>query len=364
MYSRDMTRNPAPPAATGAGAHPEAVENALLAALRDGMPVGSVARLEALLQEHVAAIPRARFEVEKGLSRSGTSDVASFRGSFFDFLMGRFLPALERAILAAAPLPSMAADAAPAGDPPLNLVEAAELLVAVTRLLERRGVSTEFALNIADSVMQAVGAFGQALSASLAEPDPPDMRRLARELGKLELLRWLLEILEAHEHRRTISTQLQVSARQALRRATATIASFLTDAHILARRDTAAVTAEIEDLVTLVLLLVDTEQESAEAEAGNPFFRALSREEIAAFAAQATALAERMFDELDAFAAGTSQDDTLARPLRQVMQLSSFAGRLAAHVALDEIAELRRVIARRLAALEARMGGRPRIQRD
>jgi hypothetical protein len=359
-----MTQPPPPPHDAGAGAHPEAVENALLAALRDGVPVGSVARLEALIEAQVATIPRARLEVEKGLSRSRTSDVASFRGSFFEFLIGRFLPDLERAILDAAPLPHLSADQAAADGPALNLVEAAELLVSVTHLLARRGISTEFVSNIADAVLLAVGGFGQALSAALAEPGPPDMRLLARELGKLELLRWLLEILQATEHRRTISTQLQVSARQALRRATATIESFLADAHIMARRDTASVTAEIEDLVTLVLLLLDAERESEEAEADNPFFRALSRDEIAAFATQATALAERMFDELDAFAAGTSDQDTLERPLRQVMQLSSFAGRLEAHVALDEIAALRRAIARRLAALEARMGGRPRIMRD
>jgi len=359
-----MTQDPARPARAGAGAHPEVVENALLAALRDGVPVGSLARLAALLQEHVEAIPRARFEVEKGLSRSRTSDMASFRGSFFDFLMGRFLPDLERAILAAAPVPRLAADPVSTDGPALNVVEAAELLVAIVRLLERRGVSTSFVLTIADSVMQDVGAFGQTLSAALDGPSPPDMRRLAHELGKLELLRWLLEILEATDHRRTISTQLQVSARLALRRATKTIERFLTDAHVTARRETASVTGEIEDLVALVLLLLDTERESAEAEADNPFFRALSREEIAAFASQATALAERMFDELDAFAAGTSEDDTMARPLRQVMQLSSFAGRLEAHVALEEIAALRRVIARRLAALETRMGGRPRIMRD
>jgi hypothetical protein len=359
-----MTQDPAGPAPASAGPHPELVENALAAVLRDGVPVGSVSRLETLLQDHVAAIPRARFEVEKGLSRSSTSDVASFRGSFFDFLLGRFLPDLERAILAAAPVPRLAADTIAADGLALNVVEAAELLVAIVRLLERRGISTGCVLTIAETVMQDVAAFGQALSTALDGPNPPDMRRVAHELGKLELLRWLLEILQATDHRRTISTQLQVSARRALRRATRTIERFMSDAHVMARRETAAVTAEIEDLVTLVLLLLDTERESADAEADNPFFRALSREEIAAFAAQATALAERMFDELDAFAAGTSEADTMARPLRQVMQLSSFAGRLEAHVALDEIAALRHVIARRLAALEARMGGRPRIMRE
>jgi len=125
-----MTQDPAGPAPASAGPHPELVENALAAVLRDGVPVGSVSRLETLLQDHVAAIPRARFEVEKGLSRSSTSDVASFRGSFFDFLLGRFLPDLERAILAAAPVPRLAADTIAADGLALNVVEAAELLVA------------------------------------------------------------------------------------------------------------------------------------------------------------------------------------------------------------------------------------------
>ena len=232
------------------------------------------------------------------------------------------------------------------------------------RLMARRGLASEAAVGIADALVEAVTAFGDALSAALERDETPDMRRLTREVAKLELLRWLLEILETREHHRTLSTQLQVAARRALHRATAAIARFLELRHADTRVETAQVTGEIEDLVTLVLVLVETEQESQAAEGRNPFFHALSREEIAAFAAAAEALAQLMFDELDAFAAGTSEAATMERPLRQVMQLSSFAGRLGAHVTLAEITRLRQTIARRLAALEARLGGRPRILRD
>ena len=353
--------------AYGAGDHPEMLENALIVALRIGVPVGTVADLTALIEAELGALPRVFLEAEKGLSRSGVSGVAAFRGSFFDFLRREFLPNLEHAILAAAPLPTLAANEVqpPTQDPSssFNIVEAAELLVLLTALLAHRGITTEIKIGIADAIIDAVAAFVAALSTALDGSDPPDMHRLTREVGKLELLRWLLEILETEDHRRTLSTQLQVAARKALRRATAAIERFLKLRHADTRLETAGVTAEIEDLVTLVLVLVDAERESASAEADNPFFRALSREEIAAFAAQATALAELMFDELDEFAAGTSHADTLERPLRQVMQLSSFAGRLEAHVALAEIANLRQAIARRLAALETRMGGRPRIVR-
>lgn len=351
----------AQPSQSGAGAHPEALENALLEALRAGLPIGSVERLTTLIQAEIQPISRAALEAEKGLSRSRASGVANFRGSFFEFLQRAFLPELERAILQAAPIPTLAA----ATDPTtaLNVVEAAELLMLITRLLAQRGITTQIALDLADAILRAVRDFGAALSAALEGPAPPDVHQLTREVAKLELLRWLLEILEAPDHRQTLSTQLQVSARKALHRATAAITRFLTERQVDARRETAAVTAEIEDLVTLVLLLLDAEAESAAAESDNPFFHALSREEIAAFADRATALAERMFDELDGFVAGTGDADTLERPLRQVMTLSSFAGRLDAQVTLAEITRLRQVIARRLAALETRMGGRPRIQR-
>jgi hypothetical protein len=352
--------------AYGAGDHPEMLENALIVALRIGVPVGTVADLTALIETELGALPRVFLEAEKGLSRSGVSGVATFRGSFFDFLRREFLPALERAIVAAAPLPTLANEGQPLTEDSratFNVVEAAELLVLLTALLAHRGIATEIRVGIADAIVRAVGAFGDALAAALDGPDPPNIGQLAREVGKLELLRWLLEILETEDHRRTLSTQLQVAARRALRRATTAIERFLKLRHADTRLETAAVTAEIEDLVALVLVLVDAERESAAAEADNPFFRALSHAEIAAFAGQATALAALMFDELDAFAAGASDADTLERPLRQVMQLSSFASRLEAHVALAEIAALRQTIARRLAALEARMGGRPRIVR-
>src|SRR5580698_8925459 len=95
---------------SGAGDHPEALENALIEALRTGMPVGSVARLEALIQVHVQPVSRTALEVEKGLSRSRASGIADFRGSFFEFLQQAFLPELERAILLAAPIPKLTAD--------------------------------------------------------------------------------------------------------------------------------------------------------------------------------------------------------------------------------------------------------------
>ncbi|HUA53814.1 MAG TPA: hypothetical protein VMB81_16695 [Candidatus Sulfotelmatobacter sp.] len=351
--------------AYGAGDHPETLENALIVALRTGVPVGTVADLAALLESEIGDLPRVLVEVEKGLSRSGASAVANFRGSFFDFLRREYLPELERAILASAPLPSLTADesAAAAEAATLNVVEAAELLVLLTRLLAHRGIATDIKTGIADAIVRAVGDFGDALSSALERADPPDMHRLAREVEKLELLRWVLEILETAEHHRTLSTQMQVAARRALHRATASIERFLELRHADTRLDTAHVTGEIEDLVTLVLVLVEAERESREAEAHNPFFRALSHQEIAGFMRQAEALAALMFDEMEAFAAGTSDADSLERPLRQVMQLSSFAGRLGAHVSIEEIEGLRHTIARRLAALEARMGGRPRIMR-
>jgi hypothetical protein len=357
-----MPQQPASPA-SGAGRHPEALENALLAALRDGLPVGSVARLEALIATHVAPVPRAVIEVEKGLSRSHESDVASFRGSFIDFLRREFLPGLERAMLLASPIPRLSDDDESAAGALLNVVEAAELMVVLDRMLARRGITTEATVTFANAIIREVAAFGKALSRALDGSDPPDMRRLAREVGKLELLRWLLEILETKDHHRTLSTQLQVAARKALHRATAAIQRFLARRHADTRLETAAVTAEVEDLVTLVLVLVDAERESVAAEPDNAFFRELSREEIAAFGRQATALARVMFDELDALAARSSDAAALDRPLRQVMQLSAFARRLEVHVALPEIAGLRRLIARRLAALEARTGGRLPIVR-
>lgn len=349
----------------GAGDHPETLENALIVALRTGVPVGTVADLTVLIETEIGALPRVFVEVEKGLSRSGASGVANFRGSFFDFLRREYLPDLERAILAAAPLPSLAVEeaAAPTQSATLNVVEAAELLVLLTGLLAHRGITTDIKIGIADAIVRAVGDFGDVLAAALEGAEPPDMHRLAREIGKLELLRWLLEILKTADHHRTLSTQMQVVARRALHRATSSIERFLKLRHADTRLDTVHVTGEIEDLVTLVLVLVDAERESREAEVHNPFFHELSHEEIAAFADQAEALAALMFDEMDAFAAGTSDADSLERPLRQVMQLSSFAGRLGAHVSLAEIEGLRQTIAQRLSALEARMGGRPRIMR-
>src|SRR5258708_2328709 len=105
---------------------------------------------------------------------------------------------------------------------------------------------------------------------ALDGPTPPDVRRLTRELGKLEILRWLLDILRTEDYRRAVSTQLQVCARRALRRATAAIERFLTERQADARRETAAVTAEIEDLVTLVLLLLDTHPQTPIPQAPHP----------------------------------------------------------------------------------------------
>ncbi len=345
----------------GTGDHPEVLENALLTALRDGVPVGTVDAVTALLEAELGALPRVFVEAEKGLSRSRGSGVSDFRGSFFDFLRREFLPDLERVILAAAPLPSLDEAAPEEASTPLNVVEAAELLVLLTTVLSHRGIEIEIKTGIADTIVRKVGEFSEALTHALDGFEPPDMNRLAREVGKLELLRWLLEILGTEDYHRTLSTQLQVVARKALHRATGSIEQFLKLRHADTRLDTATVTGEIEDLVTLVLVLIDAERESQAAEAHNRFFRTLSRDEVRAFATQASALAELMFDELDAFAAGTSEADSLERPLRQVMQLSSFAGRLEAHLSLEEIAALRHLIAHRLAAVEARMGGRPRI---
>jgi hypothetical protein len=338
--------------AAGAGPHPEVLETALLEALGDGMPVGSVERLRRLLDAHIEPVSRGAIEVETGLARNQQSGVATFRRSFFVFLARDYLPPLERAILAAAPLPRLDDVAADAAAPALNVVEAAELLVMLTRLLDRRGIATTVVPGIGDAVMRAVGEFGAALAAALDAPTPPDLRRLTRELAKLEILRWLLDILRTEDHRQAVSTQLQVCARRALRRATAVIERFLGERQAEARRETAALTAEIEDLITLVLLLLDTERESAVAEADNPFFREWSREEVAAFAGQATALAELMFDEIDAAAS----DAAAAPALRQVMTLASFATRLDAYVTLEAVERLRATIARRRAALAARTG--------
>ena len=111
---------------------------------------------------------------------------------------------------------------------------------------------------------------------------------------------------------------------------------------------------QIEDLVTLVLLLLDTERETAVAEADNPFFREWSREEVGAFASRATALAALMFDELDALAAAGPDDAALAAPLRQVMTVASFAKRLDGYVTLPEITALLATIVQRRGTLERR----------
>jgi hypothetical protein len=337
-------------------AHPEVLENALLEALRDGMPPGSVDRLRRLLEAHIEPVSRGAVEVETGLARSQQTGVATFRASFFVFLARDYLPPLEHAILAAAPLPRLDADdGGAAAAPALNVVEAAELLVVLSRLLERRGIATTVTLGIGDALMRAAGAFAAALAAALDGPAPPEMRALTRELGKLEILRWLLEVLRTPDYRRVLSTQLQVCARRALRRATAAIERFLVERRADARREIAGLTAEIEDLVALVLLLLDAEREDAVAEADNPFFRELGRAEVGAFAGQATQLAELMFDELDALAPAALAGAPPAQ-LRQVMILASFASRLDAYVTLEEVEQLRRTIARRRAALEARGG--------
>jgi hypothetical protein len=362
-------------------AHPELLENALLEALGDGMPAGAVERLGRLLDAHIGPVSRGVVEAEAGLARSRQTDVATFRGSFFTFLGRDYLPALERAILAAAPLPRLddggADGAAPALDPAgearslnpagearslnpagearsLNVVEAAELLVLLTRLLDRRGIASTVVPSIGDAIMRTVGAFGTALAVALDGPAPPELGRLTRELGKLEILRWLLDVLGTADYHAVVSTQLQVCARRALRRATATLDRFLAERAADARRATAAVTAEIEDLVTLVLLLLDTEREAAVAEADNPFFREWSREEVGGFARRATALAALMFDELDALAAADAGTAALAPPLRQVMTLASFATRLDGYVSLPEITTLLTTIVQRRAALERR----------
>ncbi len=254
------------------GLYPEELENALLEALRDGMPAGSAERLGRLLDEHIGSVSRDAIEIETGLSRSQQNTVATFRGSFFTFLGRDYLPALERAILAAAPVPQLGDPGADAEAPALNVLEAAELLVLLTRLLDRRGIASTVVPGIGDAIMRAVGAFGTALAAALDGPAPPDVGRLTRELGKLEILRWLLDVLRTEDYRRAVSTQLQVCARRALRRATATLDRFLAERAADARRATAAVTGEIEDLVTLVLMLLDTEREAAVAEADKPVF--------------------------------------------------------------------------------------------
>jgi len=353
-----MTQPPprAPDAATGAGDHPEELENALLDVLRDGVPAGSAARMAALMRPYTDTITRAELAAEKGLSRSRTSGIDTYRGSFYEFLRRRFLPELARAILAAAPIPYYAAAEAPAAAPELNVIEAAELLLAITRQIGHQEVETDVVLGIADEIIGAVRRFGAALADALDDTGAPDMRRLTREIGKLELLRWLLVTLRVDAHHRTLSTQLQVAARRALRRASETIEHFMERRHAAARHATAAVTGEIEDLVTLVLLMLDTEREDAVAEAHNAFFNELSRDEVARFAKAATALAELMFDELDAMAGGDPQDQAIARSLRQVMILASFALRLDNYVTVDEVTHLGEVIARRRALHEKRHG--------
>jgi hypothetical protein len=263
---------------------------------------------------------------------------------------------LERAIMDAAPMPYFSALDAPPAVPELNVIEAAELLLVVTRLVERQGVETDAVLGIADEVVGAVRRFSRDLADALDAPDPPDMRRLTREIGKLELLRWLLETLRVEDHHSTLSTQLQVAARRALRRATETIERFVGTRNPATRQATAAVTGEIEDLVTLVLLMLDTEREDHVAEARNAFFNALSRDEVARFGNAATALAELMFDELDAVAGGNPQAEAVQRSLRQVMTLGSFALRLDGYVQVPEITRLREVIARRRTLHEKRHG--------
>ena len=311
--------------------NPEALETALLEALRAGVPIGSVDRLTPLL-------PRG----------ADTALIA--------FLNQTFVPALERAIVAGAPVPRLADDASvPA--PEINVIEAAELLLAVNRLTDGAGTTGDAARSVADAIIVEVDRFGAELAARLAADAAPDMRRLTHELGKLEGLRWLLLTLQAHDHHRTLSTQLQVAARRALRRATATIESFLAERRAAARQATAAVTGEIEGLVSLVLLLLDAEREDAIAEADNVFFNALSGGEVASFADRATALAELMFDELDGLAGSDPQAEAFARPLRQVMTLASFARRLDGYVTVDAVLRLGDTIARRRAALEARRGG-------
>src|SRR5260221_6283892 len=102
------------------------------------MPMGAVERLRRLLDEHIEPVSRGAIEVETGLSRSQPNDVATFRGSFFTFLARDYLPALERAILSAAPLPRLGGDDRTRADAvPLNVVEAAELLLMLARLLDR-----------------------------------------------------------------------------------------------------------------------------------------------------------------------------------------------------------------------------------
>jgi hypothetical protein len=102
--------------------------------------------------------------------------------------------------------------------------------------------------------------------------------------------------------------------------------------------------------------MLDTEREDHVAEARNAFFNALSRDEVARFGNAATALAELMFDELDAVAGGNPQAEAIQRSLRQVMTLGSFALRLDSYVTVPEIMRLREAIARRRALHEQRHG--------
>ncbi|GAB4183456.1 MAG: hypothetical protein OHK0024_23340 [Thalassobaculales bacterium] len=274
----------------------EEIEGLLRAGLADRFADPTVERIRELLPRLLDPKGSGALAVLTGLKRATGAAFGQSRRSFLAILDEEVLPAVAERVLAQAPTPGRD-DRPGRGD----LIASAELLVVLRKGLARIGQDARARAHIEMTgrrLLERTRAYAEQIGAGLEAGDHPDIAVLVRDLTRIEIIRWVLEALERPQEVAAVTSQFRAFSRQVLKRAGDVVARYIHQRDMKARYDTASVTVQVDDLVTLIEQVMDSEREAMAASADDPYAVALGAEVVLTFLRRMAALAGVVFEEI------------------------------------------------------------------
>lgn len=195
-------------------------------------------------------------------------------GPLARLLAEKHLPGLAESLKAALPMPTLKAprkaaggrangqpQGAPDADAP-SVIALAEALAAACAFCRANGHAREATAaeaGVLQMLERNILSYDREVLAHIDTVDLPDLRRISLIGGRIDVLCWVAETLEARETLKTLSFHGRRAVRLTLARVCAILDRFLSDRTLESRFDTIAVTMELDELVVSVERLLDPE---------------------------------------------------------------------------------------------------------
>lgn len=275
-------------------------------------------------------------------SRLGGDAANRPKVSFPDYMEKLILPELGRSVRIRAPEPGAVGTP---DDGRGDLIESTRLyglLCDGLRKFRGPNISRERREEMANEFFLRINGYRDQINAEFDQPEHPDIPRIVRDLMMVDILRMLIETLQADKLARDVGFLWRVFGRRALNRAGDTLAAFIAKPEMANRFEAMFVLTQVEDLLTLCDQVMAGDREAAEQEADNAFLRMMGAEAIQRFAGLAGDVAGLMLAENV-----TNDPDNLAQEsnadrIERVGMLLRFATRIAG-TSLDRLIAPRRM---------------------